>query len=49
MEQLTVQQLGARAKAVAATLAAASPKQKNDALAAIAEALIARTEEIVAA
>ena len=49
MEQLTVQQLGARAKAVAATLAAASPKQKNDALAAIADALIARTEEIVAA
>ena len=49
MEQLTVQQLGARAKAVAATLAAASPKQKNDALAAIADALISRTEEIIAA
>ena len=49
MEQLTVQQLGARAKAVAATLAAAAPKQKNDALAAIADALTARTEEIVAA
>ena len=49
MEQLTVRELGARAKAVAATLAAASPKQKNDALAAIADALIARTEEIVAA
>ena len=48
MEQLTVQQLGARAKAVAATLASASPRQKNDALAAIAEALTARTEEIVA-
>ena len=49
MEQLTVQQLGARAKAVAGTLAAASPKQKNDALAAIADALTARTEEIIAA
>lgn len=49
MEQLTVQQLGARAKAVAGVLAAASPKQKNDALAAIAEALIARTEEIISA
>ncbi|MBP0970889.1 MAG: aldehyde dehydrogenase family protein, partial [Oscillospiraceae bacterium] len=49
MEQLTVQQLGARAKAVAAVLAAASPKQKNDALAAIADALTARTDEIIAA
>lgn len=49
MEQLTVQQLGARAKAVAGILASASPKQKNDALAAIADALISRTEEIIAA
>ena len=49
MEQLTVQQLGANAKAVAGTLAAASPKQKNDALAAIADALIARTPEIIEA
>ncbi len=49
MEQLTVQQLGANAKAVAATLAAASPKQKNDALVAIADALISRTDEIIAA
>ena len=49
MEQITVQELGARAKAVAAVLAAASPKQKNDALAAIADALCARTEEIIAA
>ena len=49
MEQLTVQQLGANAKAVACTLAAASPKQKSDALAAIADALIARTPEIIEA
>ncbi len=49
MEQLTVQQLGANAKAVAGTLAAASPKQKNDALAAIADALTARTPEIIEA
>ena len=49
MEQLTVQQLGARAKAVAAVLAAASPKQKNAALAAIADALAARTDEIIEA
>ena len=49
MEQLTVQQLGANAKAVANILAAASPKQKNDALASIADALIARTDEIIAA
>lgn len=49
MEQLTVQQLGANAKAVAGTLAAASPKQKNDTLAAIADALIARTPEIIEA
>lgn len=49
MEQLTVQQLGANAKAVAGTLAAASPKQKNDALAAIADALISRTPEIIEA
>lgn len=48
MEQLTVQELGARAKAVANVLAAASPKAKNDALAAIADALIARTDEIIA-
>lgn len=49
MEQLTVQQLGANAKAVAGILAAASPKQKNDALAAIADALISRTPEIIEA
>ncbi len=49
MEQLTVQELGRRAKAVSAVLASASPKQKNDALAAIAAALEARTDEIVAA
>ena len=49
MEQLTVQELGRRAKAVSAVLAAASPKQKNDALAAIAAALESRTDEIVAA
>lgn len=48
MEQLThVEQLGKNAKAVATTLASASPKQKNDALAAIADALIARTDEII--
>ena len=49
MEQLTVQELGKRAKAVANILAAASPKQKNDALNAIKDALIARTDEIIAA
>lgn len=49
MEQLTVQQLGARAKAVAATLAAASPKLKNDALAQIRDALAARQTEIIEA
>ena len=49
MEQLTVLDLGKRAKAVKNILAAASPKQKNDALAAIAAALIARTDEIIAA
>ena len=49
MEQLTVQELGKRAKAVSAILASASPKQKNAALAAIADALTARTEEITAA
>ena len=49
MEQLTVQELGKRAKAVSAVLAAASPKQKNDALAAIAAALESRTGEIVEA
>lgn len=49
MEQLTVQELGARAKSAAPQLAAASPKQKNDALAAIADALIARTDEIIEA
>ncbi|MCQ2417232.1 MAG: glutamate-5-semialdehyde dehydrogenase [Oscillospiraceae bacterium] len=49
MEQLTVAQLGARAKAVAAVLASASPSLKNNALAAIADALTARTEEIIAA
>lgn len=50
MEQLThVEQLGKNAKAVAVTLASASPKQKNDALAAIADALIARTNEIIEA
>ena len=49
MEQLTVKQLGANAKAVANILAAASPKQKNDALTAIADALISRTPEIIEA
>lgn len=49
MEHLTVKELGQRAKAVANTLAAASPKQKNDALAAIARALVDRTAEIIAA
>ncbi len=49
MEQLTVKELGARAKAVASVLASASPKQKNDALAAIADALISRTDEIITA
>ena len=49
MAQLTVRELGARAKAVSAQLASASPKQKNDALAAIADALIRRTDEIIAA
>jgi len=49
MAQATVLELGQRAKAVANTLAAASPKQKNDALTAIADALIARTDEIIAA
>ncbi|MCQ2435189.1 MAG: glutamate-5-semialdehyde dehydrogenase [Oscillospiraceae bacterium] len=44
-----VEQLGANAKAVAVTLASASPKLKNDALAAIADALIARTDEIIKA
>ena len=45
----TVTELGQRAKAVANTLAAASPKAKNDALSAIADALISRTDEIIAA
>lgn len=49
MEQNTVLQLGKNAKAVETVVAAASPKQKNDALAAIADALIARTDEIIAA
>lgn len=49
MEQRTVQQLGANAKAVAGVLAAASPMQKNKALAAIADALISRSAEIIAA
>ena len=49
MEQLTVKELGQRAKAVSGVLASASPKQKNDALAAIADALIARTDEIIEA
>ena len=49
MEQLTVLQLGQRAKAVSAVMAAASPKAKNDALNAIADALIARTDEIIEA
>jgi len=49
MEQLTVLELGKRAKAVKNILAAASPKQKNDALAAIADALLQRTDEIIAA
>lgn len=49
MEQMTVRELGQRARAVANTLAAASPKQKNDALTAIAAALTARQDEIIAA
>ncbi|MBR6760515.1 MAG: glutamate-5-semialdehyde dehydrogenase [Oscillospiraceae bacterium] len=49
MEQNHVLQLGQNAKAVETIVASASPKQKNDALAAIADALIARTDEIVAA
>ncbi len=49
MEQNHVIQLGQNAKAVETIVASASPKQKNDALAAIADALIARTDEIVAA
>lgn len=49
MEQSTVLQLGKNAKAVETIVAAASPKQKNDALAAIADALIAKTDEIIAA
>ena len=49
MAELTVRELGARAKAVSAQLAAASPKQKNDALAEIADALLRRTDEIIAA
>ena len=49
MAELTVTELGQRAKAVAGVLAAASPKQKNDALTAIADALIARTPEIIEA
>ena len=49
MEQLTVAELGRRAKAAAPLMAAASPRLKNDALAAIADALIARTDEIIAA
>ncbi len=49
MEQNTVLQLGKNAKAVETIVAAASPKLKNDALAAIADALIARTDEIIAA
>ena len=49
MELTHVEQLGANAKAVAVTLASASPKLKNDALAAIADALIARTDEIIKA
>ena len=49
MEQITVLELGKRAKAVKNILAAASPKQKNDALAAIADALVRRTAEIITA
>ncbi|MBR5371224.1 MAG: gamma-glutamyl-phosphate reductase, partial [Oscillospiraceae bacterium] len=49
MEQITVLELGKRAKAVKNILAAASPKQKNDALAAIADALVRRTDEIITA
>ncbi len=49
MEQNTVLQLGKNAKTVETIVAAASPKLKNDALAAIADALIARTDEIIAA
>lgn len=49
MEQNTVLQLGKNAKAVETIIATASPKAKNDALAAIADALIARSDEILAA
>lgn len=49
MELTHVEQLGKKAKAVEVTLASASPKMKNNALAAIADALIARTEEIISA
>lgn len=49
MEQYSVEQLGANAKAVVHALAAASPKQRNDALAAIANALIQRSAEIISA
>ena len=49
MEQLTVTELGRRAKNAAPVMAAASPGQKNEALAAIAEALVTRTDEIIAA
>ena len=49
MEQLTVTELGRRAKIAAPIMASASPKMKNDALAAIAQALVSRTDEIIAA
>ena len=41
--------LGARAKAAEPAIATAAPRLKNNALAAIADALLARQEEILAA
>ena len=41
--------LGVKAKAVESAIATAAPQVKNNALAAIADALLARKEEILAA
>ena len=41
--------LGVKAKAVESAIATAAPQVKNNALAAIADALLARQEEILAA
>lgn len=49
MELTHIEQLGANAKAVAPTLASASPMLKNSALAAIADALTNRASEIMEA